>query len=321
MDLPLTDFGPTMQSFTDAITNALSADVKKLAPMHLYNERGSELFEEICKLESYYVTSSELEILKTNGEDIIKRLPKDTTIIELGSGSHYKIHELLESQTKVCGYMPIDISKSILLSSAQCIKKAFPNLNVHAICADYLKLDTDKINEITQNTNNVVYFSGSTIGNLSTPEMLHLLETTHKMIQPNGKMLLSIDLVKSKDVLLNAYDDEQNVSAAFAKNIIVRLSEELNVPLEESDFDYVVDYKNEQITMNLKAKNDLRFSIGDTNISISKGELITTECSRKYNLDTFTEVLRGLKFDVEKVYLDKHNYFAILLLQTAESEG
>jgi len=316
MSFDFTDLAPTTVSFRDDVIVGLTQQLKKTSPMHLYDERGSQFFEQICELEEYYVTRAEMEIFDAAALHISEALPSNCTIVEYGSGSDRKISQLLKLSKRIKGYVPIDISKTFLLKMSKKLWQNYPHLDIHAICANFLQLDTDHIAKIIDGYNPVVFFPGSSIGNLSADEITKLLMQTKKIIGGQGKMILGIDLQKTEEVLLQAYDDSKGVTALFNKNLIHRMNRELQTNIDANCFKHHAIYNENKnrIEMHLKALQDLHFWIGDYEITLQKNETIHTESSQKYNVDDFSRFLNTVGFKVESIFFDTKKYFVVLLL-------
>jgi len=317
MGYSFTDLKSSTSSFSQDVIDGLTQQPKRIASMYLYDKKGSELFEQICELEEYYLTRTELTILNQYAKQIAASLPENCAIIEYGSGNDQKISRILQASDSIEYYMPIDISKQFLLETSKSLSERLPEIHIHAICANYLQLNPEQIQRSVQAYNPVVFFPGSTIGNLNTDEMKQLLINTLDIIGDQGKMILGIDLHKSEKILIKAYNDKQQVTASFNVNLIDRLSKELNADVNKDDFEHLAPYnKDEQrIEMHLRAKKDLDFYIEEHKISLKKGETIHTECSHKYDLTEFKTFLDEVGMEIGQTFLDEKKYFAVLLLK------
>lgn len=283
--------------------------------MLLYDERGSQLFDQICELEEYYVPAAELEILRTNGDRLARQIGSGALVIELGSGSNLKIRVLLDQLPAVAGYVPVDISRKHLLANAESTARSYPSIAVHPVCADFTtEFELPAVASTT--SKRVVYFPGSTIGNFSDAEAVKLLEHVARLCTPGGVLLIGVDLQKSRAVLEAAYDDPAGISAAFALNVLDRLNRDFGADFETEAFEYraVYDETFGRVEMSLVSLADQSVRLGDAEISLRRGEQIRTEYSRKYTVAQFGEVAAQAGFDVESVWLDSESRFSLQYL-------
>ena len=202
---------------------------KRLPPKLFYDQAGSRLFDAITELPEYYPTRTEIEILREHGAEMADHLGRGCVLIELGSGSSLKIQILLAAlQPRV--YVPVDISRDHLLDSAHALAARFPQLSIHATCADYsvpfqLPLEPDW-------PQLAAFFPGSSIGNFDPEEAGRFLERVARLLGEGGRLLIGVDLRKDPAILNAAYNDAQGVTAAFNLNLLTRINREL-----EGDFD------------------------------------------------------------------------------------
>ncbi len=317
MTYSFTNLSEEVQSFEKDIIEGFTFQPKQINPMYLYNKKGSMLFEKICQLDEYYITRTELYILNKFAQQIEDSLPDDSSIIEFGSGSDKKISAILNTTEKVTSYIPIDVSKEFLVSSSTRINHNWPALDVHAICADYTKLSYNQLTSIASIKNSVVFFPGSTIGNLTTNQVEKLLVNIREIIGKSGQMILGIDLAKSEKILLKAYNDSKNITAQFNLNLIDRIANELKANITKSDFKYLATYNKTEhrIEMYLQALNDMKFKIANKLIELKQGDKIHTESSHKYNLIQFGDLLKKVSMRIKHTFTDDNKYFAVLIIQ------
>lgn len=313
------DLQPEMSDFLSDVIAGLSGSQKSIPPKYFYDQKGSELFDQICDLEEYYPTRTEVSILANNAELINQLLPDKCTMFEYGSGSSVKIRKLLELSTKIDTYIPIDISAEHLLSAADRIQTEFRHLKVKAVCADYTE-DNLIEQSFLMNSEKVVFFPGSTIGNLLPAESLDLLKMTHRLLGEGGLMILGIDLIKQRDMLLAAYDDGLGVTAAFNKNLLHRVNRELEANFDVSRFAHEARFNQElsRMEMHLVSSCDQEVMIGNSSFNFQSGESIHTENSHKYSIDSFLAFAKNAGFKEKQVFTDKSNLFAVVVLEATD---
>ena len=293
------------------VLNGLNQNPKMLPSKYLYDERGSQLFDEICELEEYYPTRTEMQIMQDNIIEIGKLLGEGTLLIELGSGSSQKIKLLLDHIPGLAGYIPIDISSEHLLNSCKVLQEEYPDLNIFPLAADYTNSFSLPKLEIKYD-HKAIYFPGSTIGNFTKKKAKEFINRIANITGENGGLIIGVDLKKDKKILEDAYNDRKGITAEFNLNILNHLNDEIN-----SDFD-LVNFKHyaffneveDRIEMHLISTKDQTVQIGDSSIEFNTWEHIITEYSYKYSLEEF-EILANDKFELKKYWIDDNNLFSI----------
>jgi len=301
-----------MSAEIDALVAGLSQPQKTISPKYFYDERGSQLFEQITGLPEYYLTDAELEIMRDNVDAMAALIGKTASLIEFGSGSSLKTRILLEHIKDLAAYVPVDISQDHLWASADKIRSEFPALDVLPVVADFTQafaLPTPAIMPVK----NVVYFPGSTIGNFEYDDAMSLLRVMYQEAGKNGALLIGVDLQKDARVISRAYNDSAGVTAAFNRNMLRHLNKSYgaNFALDEFVHSAVYDEDEGRVVIELVSQSDQRFEIGDTEFAIAKGETILTEYSHKYTLDGFAAMAHEVGFDVEKVWTDAAQLFSV----------
>ena len=309
------DLEPSVSDFRSDVISGLKKNQKTIPPKYFYNEEGSKLFDKICYLDEYYPTRTETKILNDRADAIEEALPDSCMILEYGSGSSDKIRKLLTNSEKIKTYIPLDISKEHLKMSAEGIAESYPNLSVKAVCADYTD---DKIAafEPGSDETRVVFFPGSTIGNLSDSESKELISNTKKFLGKGGLFIVGIDLIKEQQILLDAYNDSKGVTASFNLNLLQRINEELggDFNLEHFEHKAVFNEEKKRIEMHLISNRNQRVYIGDHSFSFNQGETIHTENSRKFLVHEFLEQANSLGLGDEQVFSDDEEKFAVVLM-------
>ncbi len=302
------------QSMLEEVKYGLRQPQKKLPSKYFYDERGSELFEQITRLDEYYLTRTEKSILETNISEITDCIGPRAMLVELGSGSSKKTRLLLEELSSLAAYIPVDISKEYLLKVVNSLRMDYPKISIIPVFADYTShFDLPDLGESYKKQ--VVFFPGSTIGNFSPATARLFLDTIASLTDDNAGMLVGVDLKKDKDVLEAAYNDKQGITAKFNKNMLVRLNREIGTDFRPDSFAHHARYneKEGRIEMHLVAQKEQRVKVGDEEFEIEKGESIHTENSYKYSLGEFEEMVSDW-FTVDKVWTDEQNYFSLQFL-------
>ncbi len=307
------DFHPDLSDFRADILAGLKAEQKHLAPKYFYDPEGSLLFDRICELPEYYPTRTEINLLKQYGAQIAEVIGPDALLFELGSGSS-KIRLLLDAIRPSC-YVPMDISKIHLFQSATSIAKDYPLLDVHAICVDYA--GPWNLPPGLTGKNRIAFFPGSSIGNLTSEEALDLLRRIAQLVGNDGGLLIGVDLIKDVGVLEAAYNDQQKVTEAFNKNLLLRLNRELGANFQIERFQHRAFYNRdlERIEMHLASEEEQVIEIADELIHFKAGETIHTENSHKYSVAGFRHLALRAGFQPVKVWTDPDDLFSIHYFQ------
>ncbi len=308
----LPEIGP--EEVIGELVTGLQAEQKYIASKYFYNERGSLLFEEITRLDEYYPTRTEKQILKRIAPALMRNA-KGHEIIELGPGDHSKVSILLSaaeqwSEDPVC-YLPLDISQPALRSSAQRLVRDFPNLQIEGYAMDFIS----QVEQIRREQPSLVCFFGSTIGNFEWKDALELLRNISDQLKPGDTLLLGMDLVKPKKVLHAAYNDARGVTAAFNRNILNTVNDLIESDFNPDDFEHHAFYNpgKSRMEMHLVAKRDLWIHSAHLpdGIHLKKGETIHTENSHKYSLRHIRKILEVTGLHLKQIHKDDKGWFAI----------
>jgi L-histidine Nalpha-methyltransferase len=311
-DLPKIDDG------SDVI-QGLTQTPKTLPCKYFYDDRGSELFEQITDLPEYYPTRTEQSILETYVSEIIA-LTGACELIELGSGSSRKTHTLLTAYSQLpdpLHYYPIDVSAGILRSTALDLLATYPQLNVCGVAGTYERALENLPPRIIENR--LLMFLGSTIGNLDDRSRDIFLTQVQQALQPGEFFLLGVDLQKSIDILEAAYNDAQGVTAAFNLNVLRHLNDRFDGNFNLDRFEHVAFFNPtaSQIEMHLKSsiEQTVKLKALDLEISLKAGETIHTEISRKFNLPALTDTLTAHALQPLQIWTDPQSWFGLILCQ------
>jgi dimethylhistidine N-methyltransferase len=299
----------------DELIDGLRQPEKMISPKYFYDERGSQLFEEITRLPEYYPTETELGIMRDNVGEIAELVGKQASLIEFGSGSSLKTRVLLENLDELAAYVPVDISEDHLLESAQQIREDFPKLDVLPVVADFtqpFQLPSPKIMPVR----NIVYFPGSTIGNFTHDAAHELLQVMHEEAGAGGALLIGVDLQKDPAIIERAYNDSAGVTAEFNRNMLRHLNREFGADFDLGAFAHSAEYneKKGRVEIRLVSEQDQEFTLGNESFSIDRDEAILTEYSHKYTLEGFAAMAEAAAFRVEKVWMDAERLFSVQYL-------
>ena len=303
------DFELNSSDFLAAVVEGLSSPQKVLPSKFFYDKVGSKLFDDICELDEYYPTRSELAIFETYKHEIADQVGERVHLVEFGSGSSIKVRTLMEALKSPLGYLPIDISREHLIQSAEGFSKRFPHISLTAICADYTsEFDLPVLTE----GHYVGFYPGSTIGNFTPTEAVKFLRNTKKTLGPCG-FLIGVDLVKDHQVLNAAYDDALGVTAAFNKNILARCNRELGTLFNLNAFNHSAFFNalENRVEMHLTSTINQTIQVRDHTFRFKKDETIHTENSYKYTLDGFSDLAKSAGFKPIQSWTDPNKYFSV----------
>ncbi|MGI9519517.1 MAG: L-histidine N(alpha)-methyltransferase [Pirellulaceae bacterium] len=288
---------------------------KMLPCKYLYDERGSRLFDEICELDEYYVTRTELAIMQQDVHEMALQLGERVMLIEFGSGSSIKTRILLEHLIDPAAYVPVDISETHLLKTAENLRNQFPGLEVLPVVADFTEA-FDLPQTTIEPSHAAIYFPGSTIGNFAPTEAANMMSRIAEFLGMDGGMLIGIDLQKDPAVIHAAYNDAKGVTAEFNLNILHRVNRELGANFDIDQFAHLAEYSQTtgRVELFVVSQCEQTVKIGDRFFQFADGERIFTEYSHKYTIDGFTELAQTAGFSLHKYWTDERKMFAVLHL-------
>ena len=301
-------------TFADDVREGLQADPKYIRPKWLYDDLGSALFDAICKLPEYDLTRVEGGILAHHARDIVALFADPLDLIELGSGSSLKTRHVIDAilaRQPHLRYQPIDISDDALINASTQLVNRYPHVEISAHAGDYYTvLERGKL---PRGERALVMFLGSNIGNSEPAEAVRLLRAIAQAIEPGDGLLLGVDLKKSPQALINAYDDATGVTAAFIKNVLGRMNRELSADFRLSKFAHRVEYDEtigavtsylesleEQTVTILALKQSYRFA---------RGERIHMESSYKFSYNDLIDLAETSGFYLKERFTDQHQRF------------
>ena len=305
------------ETFSSDIITGLKQKQKILHPKYFYNDVGSKLFEQICKLDEYYLTRSEIEILESFHVELSMHLVNEYNLIELGSGSSYKtkfILDILHRKQDNVEYFPIDIS-NILKHSIGHLSTDYDKLKIIGIIDTYEH--GLRFVKQYQNKKNLVMFLGSSFGNFMPDEGKIFLKNISESMKSGDLFLIGLDLKKDAQILEDAYNDSNGVTGKFNLNILSRINTELdaNFDLGKFEHDSIFNEHEGKIEMHLRSLTDQKITISKTNdeIYISEGESIITENSYKFTELEIKSMISNSGLEVSQIWYDKRNFYSLVL--------
>lgn len=300
--------------FLDEVLHGLSLRQKALPCRFLYDRHGSELFEQITELPEYYPTRTEIALLTACSQGLREALPRAACVVEFGSGSSRKTGLLLEALDRPSAYVPIDISASALFPAARRIQQTFAGLHVHPILGGFH--DLDAIELPFRGSPRIGFFPGSTIGNLTPVEAVSFLAAARHFLGRGGRLIVGADLQKPLEILLPAYDDAEGVTAAFNRNILVRINRELDGSFDPGSFEHCAPYNavENRVEMHLRSIRAQRVSVAGRRFEFKAGETIHTENSYKYTVPGFHALAAAGGWTAARTWTDGANFFSLHVL-------
>ncbi|MBU1378389.1 MAG: ergothioneine biosynthesis protein EgtB [Alphaproteobacteria bacterium] len=297
------------------VVAGLSKTHKYVPPKHFYDAAGSDLFEAITELEEYYPTRTEVALLKGAASEIARYIPDGAALVEFGSGASTKTRIVLDAAPQTAVYAPIDISASALEGAAQAIGADYPNLIVAPLRDDFtnaLKLPPE-----TEGRPVVGFFPGSTIGNFTPEEARAFLTSARRLLGEGAAFLVGMDLVKDPAVLVAAYDDAKGVTAAFNKNLLVRINRELGGDFDLDAFAHraVWNAAESRIEMHLVSLKDQTVHVAGQPFRFAEGETIHTENSYKFTIERITTLAAQAGWTLEQRWVSDEPAFGMVLLR------
>ena len=313
--------GQPSQAEYEELEHCLLQSPRQIPSKYFYDARGSLLFEQICNLPEYYLTCTETEILESSAQ-VIAQLTGDCQIVELGSGSATKTRILLSAYSRLAGdrplfYVPIDISDSILISSAKQLCQQYPTLTIHGLVSDYdMALASLPPSPAPRR---LICFLGSTLGNFSPQQCDAFFERLALVLAPGDYFLIGIDCHKSTEVLVSAYNDSAQVTAQFNLNILHHLNQRFGTNFVPELFRHQAIYNSilQQIEMYLISQADQTILLPwlRQTLPIKTGEKILTEISRKFSPMDIKQQLQAKGLDLVMSFSDRQNWYSVLLFR------
>jgi L-histidine Nalpha-methyltransferase len=311
-----TDDSPPSRSLSE-ICLGLQAQPKRLPCRLFYDERGSRLFEDICRTSEYYLTRAELEILHRHAPEMAELLPGKSTLVEFGSGASLKTRALLNTLDAHI-YVPIDISAQILQTSSEQLARDYPELQVRPLAKDFLEPLALPLAEAERKEVLLFFFPGSTLGNLEPLDAIAFLLRTRQSFRGPLWFLIGVDLPKGRAVLEAAYNDEAGITARFNRNVLHVLNRKYGANFSPEAFAHRAIWNSsaQRVEMHLVSCGSQYAKVAGTEILLDDQEFIVTEHCYKYSIANFRLLARRAGFEVVKVWLDSAEQFSIHLLRS-----
>ncbi|HEY8571289.1 ergothioneine biosynthesis protein EgtB [Phenylobacterium sp.] len=303
-------------SFAEDVAQGLARPQKAIPPKYFYDAEGSRLFEAICELPEYYPTRTEIGLLRGAAHEIASHIPAGAALVEFGSGASVKTRILLDAAPQVAVYAPLDISVEALDQAAGAIGRDYPKLAVAPLAEDFttaLELPAAAAGRPV-----VGFFPGSTIGNFTPHEAGEFLRSARRLLGEGAAFLVGIDLVKSREVLVAAYDDALGVTAAFNKNLLVRINRELGGDFDLDAFAHraLWNARDSRMEMHLVSLVRQTVTVAGEAYAFEPGESLHTENSYKFTLEGFGRLAEEAGWKQEREWTSSTPAFAVVLLRS-----
>jgi L-histidine N-alpha-methyltransferase len=302
------------------VLDGLTRPHKELSSRFLYDERGSELFEEILKLPEYYQGRAEMAILRSHAVAVMRRCGP-TEIVDLGAGSGEKANLLLGAAApRTLAYSPVDLSSDMLRLCEAQVSGRWSHVNVTPIQGDITNL-SELLEPLASESRRMIVMFGGTVGNLLLGARRRFLKDVAGLLGENGYAMLGIDLLKDPAAIEAAYADSAGVTAEFNRNILTTLNRRLGADFPHDAFDHAIvfDEAKSWIEMRLRARRRclIHFAVLDWSVELAPGEEIRTEVSAKFSRESFTREVEWCGLEVVDWFSDNRCQFAIPLLRAA----
>ena len=299
------------------ILKGLESKRAHLSPKYFYDQQGSILFESITKLKEYYPTRTEEKILADYSKDIYNTVGECKTIIEPGAGNCSKALKLCRI-LKPKNFIGVDISAEFLQAGVTNLKSALPFIEARAISGDITKRIT--IPPEVPDENRLFFYPGSSIGNFDPNNAKKLLTKMKSHLKINGSLLIGVDLIKSKAVLEEAYNDESGITAQFNLNILTNVNNVIRSDFNISDWRHYAFFNTQKsrIEMHLVSKKETKVSWPGGSRIFKIGETIHTENSYKYSPEVFVKMLQNAGFKSQTMWSDQNSWYLIVLAQVGD---
>jgi dimethylhistidine N-methyltransferase len=310
-------FDEQTSAFAGDVFDGLSQRPKRLSPKYFYDERGSELFEQITLLPEYYPTRTELSILRDRAGEISAIVPKGSALVEFGAGATTKVRLLL-NECAFGAYVPVDISGDFIKAQAETLRRDFPGQAVYPVTADFTA--PFALPEAIAEMPKVGFFPGSTLGNFEPHEACAFLRTAREILDAGAQIVIGVDLEKDERLLYEAYNDKAGITARFNLNVLHRINRELGGNFDLSAFTHRAIYNRDRhrIEMHLISRKAQTVRVLGHSFSFRAGESIHTENSYKYSLERFAGLAGGSGWTVRETWTDEGCLFSVHVLKATD---
>jgi L-histidine Nalpha-methyltransferase len=312
--------GSSLESMAADVRSGLTrSGLKMLPPKYFYDDRGSELFDEITSLPEYYPTRCERAILNRRAPEIVE-ITGATELLELGSGMASKTRALLFAMAgagTLDRYLPMDVSELVVERCAEELVEMYPGLTVHGVVGDF----EQHLEHVPVPARRLVAFLGGTIGNLYPDERAPFLADMRELMGDDGWLVLGTDLVKDVATLEAAYNDSAGVTAEFNRNVLRAINRELDADFDVDSFEHVAFWNelDSWIEMRLRARGAQLVTIegAELELELADGEEIRTEVSTKFTRERLEAELGGAGMKLEAFFTDDDGMFGLTLARPA----
>lgn len=314
-DIRVDDRHPDVEDTTETVRRGLAAKPKRLPSRLFYDERGSALFEAICEQPEYYLTRTEIAIMRDHAGDIADTVGPDVRLVEYGSGSGIKTRMLLEHLQSPVAYVPVEISRSALMESVAELATRFPDVPMQPVCADFTQpLRLPVAARSPRRT--IIYFPGSTIGNFENKDAIRILRQMRTEMSDGGGVIVGVDLKKDPAGIEAAYNDAAGVTSDFTLNMLVRLNREIGTDFDVASFRHRARYNAlaGRIETALVSTKRQDVHVGDVAYAFREDEAMQVEYSCKYSLEDFALMANKAGLSVRKVWMDAEQRFSVQYL-------
>jgi dimethylhistidine N-methyltransferase len=303
--------------FRDDVLRGLSGTRRSVPSRWLYDDRGSELFEDITRLKEYYPARTEAGILREAAKSIGAFVGPRAIIVEYGTGAAVKTALLVAALDRPAEYLAVDVAEDFMRSSVARLRSQFPGLKVATRVADFTR-DFDLPVGLGASPR-LGFFPGSTFGNLAEDEAVALLRRMRRQLREGGRAIIGIDLRKGLDRLLPAYDDRDGVTAAFNLNLLERMNRELVANFQPDAFRHEARWNPDEfaVEMHMVSLRPQIVTIAGFDFDFRSGDTIHTESSRKYDADSFARLAALGGWNVAELWTDPEQLFAVFGLVAA----
>jgi dimethylhistidine N-methyltransferase len=306
---------PSRDQLADDVRVGLTRCPKRLPSKYFYDSRGSHLFEQICALPEYYLTRTELSIMREHAGAIAAALGRNVLLLEYGSGSGIKTRLLLEHLERPAAYVPVELARDALAASVADLHNAMPQLEVLPVCADFTT-PLAPVQPRRQPHRTVVYFPGSTIGNFGGADAVALLRKMRVEMGPLGGAVIGVDLKKDPAILEAAYNDTAGITAQFTLNLLQRLNRELGADFDLAAFRHRAFYNESagRIETYLISARAQDVHVAGITTHFAANEAMLVELSCKYGIDDFARLAASAGLRAAQVWTDSQRLFSIQYL-------
>lgn len=311
--LEMTDV--SQNAFEDDVIEGLSQAQKTIPCRWLYDERGSELFEDITVLPEYYPTRTETSILSQYAPEIASHVGPHATVVEYGAGASVKTRILIDALEQLSTYIPVDISAEFLQISAAALKEDYPDVKIEPVVADFLS--PVELPDKPAKGARVGFFPGSTIGNLESAEITGFMKRVREDLGEDAQFILGADLKKDPNILIPAYDDSAGITSEFNLNLLRRINGELEANFDVSSFSHEARWneKDSRIEMHLVSQREQSVEISGQTFNFKHGETVHTENSRKFEIASLQKLIAQCGWEMADSWIDKDSLFSVILFK------